>query len=83
MDYPSEHLLDSIEEIATIKDRLSLGDRSLTTARGLHVQKKILPNSEAQYTAGGRLMSKLVFVIGVDGIKDVKKYQPGGWEFKA
>ncbi len=83
MDYPSEHLLDSIEEIATIKERLSLGDRSLTTARGLHVQKKTFPNSELQYAAGGRLTTKLVFVIGADGVKNVKKYQPGGWEFKA
>lgn len=82
MDYPSEHLLGSIEEIATIKDRLSLGDRSLTTARGLHVQKKTLFSGELQYTAGGRLMTKLVFVKEADGTRNVKRYQPGGWEFK-
>ena len=82
MDYPSDHLLDSIEEIATIKDRLSLGDRSLTTARGLHVQKKIPSSNELQYSAGGRLTAKLVFVIEADGARNVKKYQPGGWEFK-
>ncbi|MFO8143936.1 MAG: hypothetical protein R6T78_04610 [Dehalococcoidales bacterium] len=82
MEYPSEHLLESIEEIAGIKDRLSLDDRSLATSRGLHVQKKALPGGELQYTAGGWLAKKLIFVIGSDNNRNVLKYQPGGWEFK-
>jgi len=82
MEYPSEHLLESIKEIAGIKDRLSLDNRSLATSRGLHVQKKALPGGELQYSAGGWLAKKLVFVVGSDNIKNVLKYQPGGWEFK-
>jgi len=82
MHYPSEHLLDTIEEIATIKNSLSLGDRSLTSAKGLYVQMKSLPTGELQYIAGGRLVTKLVFVRELDGSKMVRKYQPGDWEFR-
>jgi len=83
MDYPSEHLMNTIEEIATIKSSLSLDDRSLTTARGLHVNERKLSGGEAQYSAGGRLGAKLVFTREVGGSRMVKKYQPGNWEFKA
>jgi hypothetical protein len=82
MDYPSEHLLNSIEEIATIKESLSLGDRSLTSAKGLHVHSRNLPGDGVEYTAGGRLSTKLAFVKELSGSRSVKKYQPGGWEFK-
>lgn len=82
MDYPSEHLLNSIEEIATIKESLSLGDRSLTSARGLNVNCKPLPANEALYSAGGRFGAKLTFIKDSDGSRSVKKYQPGGWEFQ-
>ena len=79
---PSEHLINSIEEIAAIQDSLSLGERSLTSARGLHVKTKGLATGELQYMAGGRLITKLVFIKEPDGTKSVKKYQPGDWEFK-
>jgi hypothetical protein len=82
MDYPSEHLLNSIEEIATIKESLSLGDRSLTSAKGLHVHCREIVGDEVEYTAGGRLTTKLAFVKETSGSRNVKKYQPGGWEFK-
>lgn len=82
MDYPSEHLLNSIEEIATIKESLSLGDRSLTTAKGLHVHREVLASEDIQYSAGGRFGSKLAFIREAGGGRSVKKYQPGGWEFK-
>ena len=82
MDYPSEHLLNSIEEIATIKESLSLGDRSLTSAKGLHVHRKPLAADDVQYTAGGRFGAKLIFIREAGGGRSVKKYQPGGWEFK-
>jgi hypothetical protein len=82
MDYPSEHLLNSIEEIATIKESLSLGDRSLTSAKGLHVHRRDLPGEGVEYTAGGRLSTRLAFVKELSGSRNVKKYQPGGWEFK-
>jgi len=82
MEYPSEHLLDSIEEIAAIKERLSLGDRSLTSARGLHVHKKELADEGYLYIAGGRLTKKLIFIRETEGARNVTKYQPGGWEFK-
>lgn len=83
MDYPSEHLLNSIEEIANIKNSLSLDDRSLTTSRGLHVNEKKLSGGELQYSAGGRFGAKLVFSREEGGNRMVKKYQPGSWEFKA
>ena len=82
MDYPSEHLLNSIEEIATIKESLSLGDRSLTSTKGLHVHRKPLAREDVQYTAGGRFGTKLLFIREAEGSRLVKKYQPGGWEFK-
>ena len=82
MEYPSEHLMESIEEIAGIKDRLSLDDRSLTTARGIHVHRKELPGGELQYSAGGWLMKKLIFFVSSNNVKNVIKYHPGGWEFK-
>ena len=82
MDYPSEHLLNSIEEIATIKESLSLGDRSLTSAKGLHVHYRNLPGEGVEYTAGGRLTARLAFIKELSGSRSVKKYQPGGWEFK-
>ena len=82
MDYPSEHLLNSIEEIATIKSRLSLGDRSLTSARGLYVHLKGLPSGEVEYGAGGRLTARIAFVKELSGGRNVKKYRPGSWEFK-
>ena len=79
---PSEHLINSIEEIAAIQDSLSLGDRSLTSARGLHVKTKSLATGELQYMAGGRLITRLIFVKEPDGTKSIKKYRPGDWEFK-
>ena len=82
MNYPSEHLLDSIEEIATIKDSLSLGDRSLTSAKGLYVHQRSLPSGELQYMAGGKLITKLIFIKESSGAENVKKYQPGDWEFR-
>ena len=82
MDYPSEHLLNSIEEIATIKQTLSLRDRSLTSGNGLYVQSGKLPGGAIQYMAGGRFIAKLIFVRNLDGSKDIRKYQPGDWETK-
>jgi hypothetical protein len=82
MDYPSEHLLNSIEEVATIKNSLSLGDRSLTSAKGLYVHRKGLPSGEVEYAAGGRFSTKIAFVKELDGGRNVKKYQPGDWEFR-
>jgi hypothetical protein len=82
MNYPSEHLINSIEEIANTRDSLSMGDRSLTSAKGLHVQKRSLPSGELLYMAGGRLAAKLIFIKEADGTKSIKKYQPGGWEFR-
>jgi len=82
MDYPSEHLLSSVEEIATIQDCLSLGERSLTSARGLYVKTEVLPTGELEYTASGRLITRLIFVKETDDRKTVKKYQPGDWEFR-
>ena len=82
MDYPSEHLLGSIEEIAKVKESLSLGDRSLTSAKGLYVQRRSLPTGEMQYTAGGRFTTKLTFVVELSGSQSVKKYRPGDWEFR-
>ena len=66
MDYPSEHLLNSIEEIATIKNSLSLGDRALTSAKGLYVHRKGLPSGEVEYAAGGRFSTKITFVKELD-----------------
>jgi len=82
MDYPSEHLLSSVEEIARIKESLSLGDRSLTSAKGLYVQRRGLPTGEMQYTAGGRFNTRLNFIVELSGSRGVKKYSPGDWEFK-
>jgi hypothetical protein len=82
MDYPSEHLLNSIEEIATIKNGLALGDRPLTSAKGLYVHRKGLPSGEVEYAAGGRFSTKISFVKELGGGRDVKKYQPGDWEFR-
>ena len=82
MDYPSEHLLNSIEEIAAIKNGLALGDRPLTSAKGLYVHRKGLPSGEVEYAAGGRFSTKINFVKELGGGRDVKKYQPGDWEFK-
>jgi hypothetical protein len=82
MDYPSEHLLNIIEDIATIKNSLSLGDRSLTSAKGLYVHRKGLPSGEVEYAAGGRFSTKIAFVKELGGGRDVKKYQPGDWEFR-
>ena len=80
--YPPENLLDSIEEIATMKKVFSLRDRSLTSANGLYVQSGSLPGYGTQYMAGGEFIAKLVFVRKPDGSREVKKYQPGDWENK-
>lgn len=79
---PPEQLLDKIEEIATIKQTLSLRDRSLTSGNGLYVQSGRLPDGAIQYMAGGKFIAKLIFVRNLDGSKDIKKYQPGDWETK-
>lgn len=81
-NYPSEDLVSSIEEIATIKDSLSLRDRSLTSGKGLYVQSGRLPTGAIQYMAGERFIAKLVFVKEPNGGKIVKKYQPGDWELE-
>lgn len=80
--YPSEQLLDKIEEIATIKQTLSLRDRSLTSGNGLYVQSGGLPSGAIQYMAGGKFIARLIFIRNLDGSKDIKKYQPGNWETK-
>lgn len=77
-----EELLDKIEEIGTIKGKLSFRDRALTSSYGLYVQSGRLPGGVTQYMAGGRLLKKLVFVREADGTRTVKKYQPGDWELK-
>ena len=80
--YPPENLLDSIEEIATMKKVFLLGDRSLTSANGLYVQSGSLPGYGTQYMAGGEFIAKLVFVRKPDGSREVTKYQSGDWEDK-
>ena len=80
--HPSENLLDSIEEIATMKKVFSPRDRSLTSANGLYVQSGSLPGYGTQYMAGGEFIAQLVFVRKPDGSREVKKYQPGDWENK-
>lgn len=77
-----EELLDKIEEIGTIKRKLSFKDRALTSGYGLYVQSGDLPGGVMQYMAGGRLAKKLVFVREANGSRTVKKYQPGDWESK-
>ncbi|MBA7666965.1 hypothetical protein ES703_75050 [subsurface metagenome] len=77
-----EELLDKIEEIGTIKRRLSLKDRAQTSGYGLYVQSGRLPGGATQYMAGGKLSKKLVFVREADGMRTVKKYHPGDWELK-
>jgi hypothetical protein len=79
---PPENLLDSIEEIATLKKVFSLRDRSLTSANGLYVQSGSLPGYGTQYMAGGEFIAKLVFVRKPDGSREITKYQPGDWEDK-
>lgn len=59
-----EELLNKIEEIGTIKRKLSFKDRAQTNGYGLYVQSGHLPGGAIQYMAGGRLFKKLVFVKG-------------------
>jgi hypothetical protein len=80
--YPSEQLLESIEEIATIKQALSIRDRSLTSANGLYVRSSNVFGGATQYMAGGKFIAKLVFVTKADGSRDIKKHQVGDWENK-
>lgn len=80
--HPPEHLLNSVEEIANIKQSLSLRDRSLTSANELYVQSGSLPGYGTQYMAGGEFIAKLVFVRKPDGSREIGKYQPGDWESK-
>lgn len=75
--HPPEPLLDSVEEIANIKQSLSLRDRLLTSANGFYVQSGSLPGFEMQYMAGGEFVAKLIFVKKSDGSREVTKYRPG------
>ncbi len=77
-----EDLLDKIEEIGTIKRKLSFRDRADTSGYGLYVQSGRLPGGAIQYMAGGRFLKKMVFVREADGTRTIKKYQPGDWELK-
>jgi len=77
-----EELLDKIEEIGTIKGKLSFRDRALTSSYGLYVQSGRLPGGAMQYMAGGKLLKKLVFVREADGTRIVKKYHAGDWKLK-
>jgi len=81
--HPPESLLDSVEEIADIKQSLSLRDRSLTSTNGFYVQSGSLPGDQIQYMAGGEFVAKLVFVRKLGGSREVTKYRPGNWENKA
>ncbi len=82
MQYPTEHLLASIEEISAIQDGLSLVDPSLATIRGIYVRKESLPGEGVEYSTGGHLKTRLVFVRKPDGSWGVSKYQSGDWEYK-
>jgi uncharacterized protein YukE len=75
-----EELLDKIEEIGTIKRKLSSRDRAFTSEYGLYVQSGQLPSGAMQYMAGGKFLTKLIFVREIDGTRTVKKYHPGNWE---
>lgn len=77
-----EGLLDKIEEIGTIKRRLSLRDRARTSGYGLYVQSGSLPRGAMQYMAGGKFLNKCVFIRKADGTRIVKKHHPGDWELK-
>jgi hypothetical protein len=79
---PPENLLDGIEEIVSLKQTLSLKDRSKTSANGLYVQSGSLPGYGTQYMAGGKFIARLVFVRKLDGYREIKKYRPGDWENK-
>ncbi len=77
-----EKLLDKIEEIGTIKRNLSFRDRTQTSGYGLYVQSGRLPRGAMQYMAGGKFVTKLVFIREVDDTRIAKKYRPGSWEVK-
>jgi hypothetical protein len=80
--YPTEHLLKSVEEIAAIQDGLTLVDRSLVNIRGIHISKQSFPGGETEYSVGGQLKTRLVFTRKTDGSWGVSKYQAGDWEYK-
>jgi len=77
-----EELLDKIEEIGTIKRRLSLRDRARTSGYGLYVQSGRLPGGAVQYMAGGKIAKKIIFVREADGTRIVKKHHTGDWELR-
>jgi len=80
--YPSESILEKIEEIATISRTLSRKQRELTRANGLYVGKGNLPGGAVQYLAGGKFIVRLAFVRNTDSSIQIKKYRRGNWEFK-
>jgi hypothetical protein len=78
--YPSQELLDSVEEIANIREKLSHGERKLTSAGGLYVFKHKTPGGVTQYIARGKFHIKLAFLRTADGSREIRKYQPGAWQ---
>ena len=80
-----EELLDKIEEIGAIVAELRgrvFRYRITPNLYGLYVHRRRLSGGATQYTAGGRLIKKLVFIKDTDGTRTIKEYKPGDWELK-
>jgi len=68
---PSDELLDKVEEIWALKEKVPRKDRWLASSHGLHVRSGRLPGGATQYmVGGGKSVPNLVFVREVDGTRE-------------
>ena len=80
---PSDELLDKVEEIWALKEKVPRKDRWVASSHDLYVRSGRLPGGATQYMAGGgKSVPDLVFVRKVDGTRTVHKYKSGEWELK-
>lgn len=77
---PSAETLNTVLEIALIKDELPFHLAAQTSALGLYVQSSSTPKDTLRIMAGAKTKPYLDVFARLDGTFDVKLYRPGEWE---
>jgi len=77
--YPSEKLLNAVEEIAAISAKLPPSQRSLVDSGELHIRSTALPDGSKEFAVWG-IIEYLVFVKETDGSNHLVKYVKADWE---
>ena len=77
---PTKELLEKVIFIADVKAQLPITERGILNDWGVYCRVNRFPDGTLFYQAGGKFISRLKFVVKVDGSTTVRKYQLGDWE---